>query len=63
LFSDRLGTERMCAIQLRLYFSSLAYVQFHALRGLALHGMVWATAQSDTLRARSSTVRVSTSVV
>ena len=36
LFSDRLSTETMRANQLRLYFSSLAYVLVHALRRLAL---------------------------
>ncbi len=50
LFSDRLSTETMRANQLRLYFSSLAYVLVHALRRLALAGTEWAQAQVETLR-------------
>ena len=52
LFSDRLSTETLRANQLRLYFSSLAYVLVHALRRLALAGTEWATAQVDTIRLR-----------
>jgi hypothetical protein len=52
LFSDRLSTETMRANQLRLYFSSLAYVLVHALRRLGLRGTEWATAQVDTIRLR-----------
>ena len=52
LFSDRLSSETMRANQLRLYFSSLAYVLMHALRRLALTGTKWATAQVDTIRLR-----------
>jgi Transposase DDE domain group 1 len=52
LFSDRLSTETLRANQLRLYFSSLAYVLMHALRRLALVGTEWATAQVDTIRLR-----------
>ncbi len=52
LFSDRLSTETMRANQLRLYFSSLAYVLLHALRRLALGGTEWAHAQVGTLRLR-----------
>jgi hypothetical protein len=52
LFSDRLSTETLRANQLRLYFSSLAYVLVHALRRLALAGTEWATAQMDTIRLR-----------
>jgi len=50
LFSDRLSTETMRANQLRLYFSSLAYVFVHALRRLALAGTPWAAAQVQTIR-------------
>lgn len=50
LFSDRLSTETMRANQLRLYFSSLAYVLVHALRRLALAGTEWASAQVETIR-------------
>ena len=52
LFSDRLSTETIRANQLRLYFSSLAYVLVHALRRLALAGTEWATAQVETIRMR-----------
>lgn len=52
LFSDRLSTETMRANQLRLYFSSLAYMLMHALRRLALAGTAWATAQVETIRLR-----------
>lgn len=52
LFSDRLSTETMRANQLRLYFSSLAYVLVDALRRLALRGTEWATAQVETIRLR-----------
>jgi len=52
LFSDRLSTETMRANQLRLYFSSLAYVLMHALRRLALAGTEWAAAQAATIRLR-----------
>ena len=52
LFSDRLSTETMRSNQLRLYFSSLAYVLVQALRRLALTGTEWATAQVETIRLR-----------
>jgi hypothetical protein len=42
----------MRANQLRLYFSSLAYVLMHALRRLALAGTEWASAQVETIRLR-----------
>jgi Transposase DDE domain group 1 len=52
LFADRMSTETLRANQLRLYFSSLAYVLVHALRRLALAGTEWAQAQVSTLRLR-----------
>jgi hypothetical protein len=52
LFSDRLSSATLRANQLRLYFSSLAYVLLHALRRLGLKGTAWARAQVDTLRLR-----------
>ena len=52
LFADRMSTETLRANQLRLYFSSLAYVLVHALRRLALAGTEWATAQVNTIRLR-----------
>ena len=52
LFADRMSTESLRANQLRLYFSSLAYVLVHALRRLALAGTQWAQAQVHTIRLR-----------
>ncbi len=52
LFADRMSTESLRANQLRLYFSSLAYVLIHALRRLALAGTEWAQAQVPTIRLR-----------
>lgn len=52
LFADRLSTETMRANQLRLYFSSLAYVLVDALRRLALGRTPWAAAQVNTIRLR-----------
>ena len=50
LFADRMSTETLRANQLRLYFSSLAYVLVEALRRLGLAGTEWAKAQVDTIR-------------
>ena len=50
LFSDRLSTETMRANQLRLYFSTLAYVLVHTLRRIGLRGTEWAQAQIETIR-------------
>lgn len=50
LFADRMSTETLRANQLRLYFSSLAYVLIEALRRLGLAGTEWAQAQADTIR-------------
>jgi hypothetical protein len=52
LFADRMSTESLRANQLRLYFSSLAYVLIHALRRLGLVGTEWAQAQVHTIRLR-----------
>jgi len=52
LFADRMSAESLRANQLRLYFSSLAYVLVHALRRLALAGTEWAQAQVQTIRLR-----------
>jgi|SRR5215469_12719884 len=63
LFADRMSTESLRANQLRLYFSSFAYVLMHALRRLALAGTEWARAQVSTIRLRllkiAAEVRVS----
>ena len=50
LFADRTSTRELRANQLRLYFSSFAYVLMQALRRLALQGTALARAQCDTLR-------------
>jgi hypothetical protein len=52
LFADRMSAESLRANQLRLYFSSLAYVLVHALRRLALAGTEWAQGQVHTIRLR-----------
>ena len=52
LFADRMSAESLRANQLRLYFSSFAYVLLHALRRLALAGSEWARAQVSTIRLR-----------
>jgi hypothetical protein len=50
LFADRTSTATMHANQLRLYFSSIAYMLMHALRRLSLRGTDLATAQCTTIR-------------
>ncbi len=50
LFADRTSTATMRANQLRLYFSSVAYMLMQALRRLVLKGTSLATAQCDTIR-------------
>ena len=50
LFADRTSAATMRANQLRLWFSSMAYVLLSALRRLGLAGTAWAGAQCDTIR-------------
>jgi hypothetical protein len=50
LFADRTSTHEMRSNQLRLYFSSFAYVLMQTLRRLGLNGTFMARAQCDTLR-------------
>jgi hypothetical protein len=50
LFADRTSAETMRANQLRLWFSSVAYVLLSALRRRGLAGTAWAGAQCDTIR-------------
>jgi len=50
LFSDRTSTAWMRSNQIRLYFSSLAYLLMQALRQLGLKGTALAQAQCDTIR-------------
>jgi hypothetical protein len=52
LFTDRTSTATMRANQLRLYFSSFAYVLLHGLRRLGLAGTAHAKAQSTTIRVK-----------
>jgi len=52
LFADRLSTETFRANQLRLWFSSAAYVLMHALRRLGLAGTTLARACANTIRLR-----------
>lgn len=50
LFADRTSTARMRSNQLRLYFSSFAYVLLHYLRQVGLLGTELARAQCGTIR-------------
>jgi hypothetical protein len=50
LFADRTSAATMRANQLRLYYSSIAYLLLHALRRLALTGTALARAQCQTIR-------------
>jgi hypothetical protein len=50
LFADRTSAATMRANQLRLYYSSIAYLLLHALRRLALAGTALARAQCQTIR-------------
>lgn len=50
LFADRTSTSKMRSNQIRLYFSSIAYIILQALRRLGLAGTKMAKAQCDTIR-------------
>ena len=50
LFADRTSTHEMRSNQLRLYFSSFAYVLVQTLRRLGLEGTRLAKAQVTTIR-------------
>jgi hypothetical protein len=50
LFADRTSTGKMWSNQLRLYFSSIAYVLMQTLRRMALPGTELAKAQCGTIR-------------
>lgn len=52
LFADHLPCETMRANQLRLYFSTVAYVVMRALREYGLQDTVMAKAQCDTIRVK-----------
>lgn len=50
LFADRTSTALLRSNQIRLYFSSMAYLLMEALRRLGLRGTEWAQAQAATIR-------------
>jgi hypothetical protein len=50
LFADRTSSSKMKANQLRLWFSTAAYLLIHQLRRLGLRGTRMARAQCDTIR-------------
>jgi hypothetical protein len=50
LFADRTSTAFMRSNQIRLYFSSIAYLLMEALRRLGLKGTELAQAQATTIR-------------
>src|SRR5262249_25849053 len=50
LFADRTSCQTMRANQIRLFFSSMAYVLLEALRRLGLSGTEMAEAQCQTIR-------------
>jgi hypothetical protein len=50
LFADRTSSAKMRANQLRLYFSSIAYLLMQTLRRIGLAGTEMARAQCDTIR-------------
>src|SRR5262245_65597750 len=52
LFADRTSTALLPSNQLRLYFSSVAYLLLSALRRLGLAGTEMANAQCGTMRLR-----------
>jgi len=52
LFADRTSTHEMRSNQLRLYFSSVAYVLMQTLRRVGLTGTSMAKAQCDTIRVK-----------
>jgi hypothetical protein len=52
LFADRMSSHMIHANQVRLYFSSIAYLLLHGLRHLGLQETAMAKAQCQTLRLR-----------
>jgi hypothetical protein len=52
LFADRTSTAFLRSNQIRLYFSSVAYLLMEALRRLGLKGTELAQAQCSTLRVK-----------
>ncbi|HYW75499.1 MAG TPA: transposase, partial [Gammaproteobacteria bacterium] len=64
LFADRTSTHEMRANQLRLYFSSFAYVLVQTLRRVGLTGTALAKAQCQSIRLKLFKIgaRITTSV-
>ena len=52
MFADRTSSHTMRATQLRVWFSSLAYVLINELRAVSLRGITLARAQVWTIRVR-----------
>ncbi len=52
LFAERLSAHWMRSNQIRLYFSSIAYLLMSALRRLVLAAAEMASAQCDTIRSK-----------
>jgi len=52
LFADRTSTNKMASNQLRLYFSSMAYILLNALRLFGLNGTQMVKAQCETIRVK-----------
>jgi len=52
LFADRVSSETMRANQMRMYFSTMAYILVCGLRRLGLKGTEMETAQASTIRTR-----------
>ncbi|HEX6903337.1 MAG TPA: IS1380 family transposase [Thermoanaerobaculia bacterium] len=52
LFADRTSTHHLSSNQVRLWFSSVAYVLLHELRRLGLAGTELAQARCDTIRTK-----------
>jgi len=52
LYADRTSTEVLRANQLRLWFSTLAYLLVNQLREVGLRGTQWAQATCGTIRLR-----------
>jgi hypothetical protein len=52
LFADRTSAATMCANQLRLWFSAVAYLLMHQLREVGLRGSELANSQCHTIRTK-----------
>jgi hypothetical protein len=52
LFADRISSHTMRANQLRLWFSTFAYVLLNELRRIGLSGTAWSRAQCHTIRSK-----------